>query len=215
MGDSLLSEIESGNIGLANNKYNGLTLGHYRNVFERCFKNNNPLQFNKIFYSCGNKIINKFLRGIVDPTLRPQDYKMYDYSKINKTTGPGPVHRILDKTLETGSNLKENTKITFIVFNNSSKKFKKYNLSNFSASNVSIICNIFSKNVRQMRQIYELKKGRIKLSSLIELVLSYTKGLDSLYVYDTSCSSYDSEVANRRVVEIDRIIDSLPVDVGR
>jgi hypothetical protein len=216
VGDSLLSEVESGNslVGSTTKNNHDITLGHYRNVFEKCFKTN-PLQFNKIFYSCGNKIINKFLRGIKTPNVRPQDNKIIDFSKLNKTTGPGPVHTILDKTLETGSDLKENTKITFIVFNNSSKNFEKYNLSNFSQSNVSLIRNIFGKDMKQMRQLYELKKGRIKLSSLIELVLTYTKGLDSLYVYDTSCSSYDTAVETRRLNEIDTLIDTLPEYIGR
>jgi hypothetical protein len=47
-------------------------------------------------------------------------------------------------------------------------------------------------------------------------------GLDSLYVYDTSCSVYeresfniDSEITLEQLNEIDRIIDSLPADVGR
>jgi len=171
------------------------------------------LTFNKIFYSCGNKIINKYLRGIktAHPNKREQDKKEIDYSKLNKTTGPGPIHRILDKVLELGSDMKQNTKITFIVFNNSSKKYEKYNLSNFSLPNLFILGRIF----KSLTNIAKLKSGIINLSSLIELVLTYRKGLSSLYVYDTSCSWYESEVASRRLNEIDVLIDSLPPDVGK
>jgi hypothetical protein len=213
VGDSLLSDIKSESVPtITNNNFHNITLGHYRNIFEKCFKKT-PLTFDKIFYSCGNKIINKYLRGIKSrqPNLRKQDNKEIDYSKLNKTTGPGPITKILDKVLDLGSDMKQNTKITFIVFNNSSKKFEKYNLSNFSLPNLFILGRIF----KSLTNISQLKSGRIHLSSLIELVLSYRKGLSSLYVYDTSCSWYNSEVASRRLNEIDVLIDSLPADVGK
>jgi hypothetical protein len=215
VGDSLLSDIESiseGRIGTTINRQYEITLGHYRNIFERCFKKN-PLRFYEIFYSCGNKIINKFLRGIKTktPNLRPQDKKIIDYSKLNKTTGPGPIHTILDKVLEFGGKMKENTKITLIVFNNSSKQFERYNLSD-----VKVLTEIFGKDLKTLALIMRMKmKTKFMLSSLIEMVLTYKKGLDSLYVYDTSCSSYDSEVAMRRMNDINTLIDDLPNFVGK
>jgi hypothetical protein len=215
VGDSLLSDIESvseGRIGTTNNRHYEITLGHYRNIFERCFKKN-PLKFYEIFYSCGNKIINKFLRGMKTktPNLRPQDKKIIDYSKLNKTKGPGPINTILDKVLEFGSKMNENTKITFIVFNNSSKQFERYNLSD-----VNVLTKIFGKELKTLALIMRIKmKAKFQLSSLIEMVLTYKYGLDSLYVYDTSCSSYDSGVAMHRMNDINRLIDELPNNIGR
>ena len=214
VGDSLLSDIEPifQPSLLVNNKNHDMTFGHYRYTFESCFKKN-PLYFDKIFYSCGNKIINKFLRASsrVLPHLRPQDNKMIDFSKLNKTTGPGPINTILDKVLEFGSDMKENTKLVFIVFNNSSKKFERYNLSD-----VRDLQNLFGSDLKTLALIMRIKfKTKIKLSSLIEMVLNYKKGLNSLYVYDASCSSYDSEVATRRITDIDIKIELLPADVGR
>jgi hypothetical protein len=142
LGDSQLSDIETvSEYTTIHNNFHKITLAHYRNIFERCFKKN-PLKFYEIFYSCGNKIINKYLRGIKS-NLRPHDKKEIDYSKLNKTTGPGPIHTILDKILMLGSDKKENTKITLIVFNNSSKKFEKYNLSDFSHKNIFMLGQTF------------------------------------------------------------------------
>jgi len=211
VGDSQLSDIESvSEFTTIHNNFHYITLAHYRNIFERCFKKN-PLKFYEIFYSCGNKIINKFLRGLKS-NLRPHDKKEIDYSKLNKTTGPGPIHTILDKILMLGSDKKENTKITFIVFNNSSKKFEKYNLSDFSHKNIFMLGQTFKS---LMTNIAQLKSGTIYLSSLINLVLSYRKGLSSLYVYDTSCSAYNSDVEPQRLDEIDEMIDALPDTIGR
>jgi hypothetical protein len=145
------------------------------------------------------------------PNLRPQDKKIIDYSKLNKTKGPGPINTILDKVLEFGSKMNENTKITFIVFNNSSKQFERYNLSD-----VNVLTKIFGKELKTLALIMRIKmKAKFQLSSLIEMVLTYKYGLDSLYVYDTSCSSYDSGVAMHRMNDINRLIDELPNNIGR
>jgi hypothetical protein len=211
IGDSQLSDIETvSEYTTIHNNFHKITLAHYRNIFERCFKKN-PLKFYEIFYSCGNKIINKYLRGIKS-NLRPHDKKEIDYSKLNKTTGPGPIHTILDKILTLGSDKKENAKITFIVFNNSSKKFEKYNLSDFSHKNIFMLGKTFKS---LMTNIVQLKSGTIHLSSLINLVLSYRKELSSLYVYDTTCSTYNSEVEPHRLDEIDEMIDELPDTIGK
>jgi hypothetical protein len=210
IGDSQLSDIETvSEYTTIYNNFHKITLAHYRNIFERCFKKN-PLKFYEKFYSCGNKIINKYLRGIKS-NLRPHDKKEIDYSKLNKTTGSGPIHTILDKKLTLGSDKKENTKITFIVFNNSSKKFEKYNLSDFSHKNIVMLAKTF----KSMSNIAQIKSGTIYLSSLINLVLSYREGLSSLYVYDTSCSTYNSEVEPHRLDEIDEMIDALPDTIGK
>jgi hypothetical protein len=199
VGDSVMSEEPPGY-----KRYYDITLAHYRNIFERCFKKN-PLKFYEIFYSCGNKIINNFLRG--EPILREQDKKEIDYSKLNKTTGPGPISKILDKKIELGNDLTHNTKITFIVFNNSSKKFEKYNLSDFSEKNIKIINNNFT-TISSSSLSFE------RLSQVITFVLTYSGGLDSLYVYDTSCGVY-SGPEEFSLDEIDRIIEELPPDVGK
>jgi hypothetical protein len=202
--NSLMSELNPiGKESLEERKNLPMQLSHYRNIFEKCFKKN-PLTFNKIFYSCGNKIINNFLRKV--PFLREQDNKVIDYSKLNKTTGPGPINKILDKHLSLGDKPKENTKIVFIVFNNSSKKYEKYNLSVFSKKNIDFVNNNFSTPLSRLRVEY--------LSQVIKFVLTYRGGLESLYVYDTSCSVYRSYVD---VIpdKIDKIIEALPPDIAK
>ena len=139
---------------------------------------------------------------------------MIDYSKLNKTTGPGPITKILDKNIKLGSG--DNTKITFIVFNNSSKKYEKYNLSDYP-DNIKILKPIFSSSFDRAepeKTLQKIKSG-IKLSSLIQFVTTYKKNtLNTLYVYDTSCSAYRG-LEGINPDEIDIIIESLPVDIGR
>jgi hypothetical protein len=51
-----------------------ITNRHYRNIFEKCFKKN-PLKFENLFYSCGNKIIKKYYSNATKSLLRHQDKK--------------------------------------------------------------------------------------------------------------------------------------------
>ena len=238
-GDSLMSEIKPiSQEPPGIERVHAITLSHYRNIFERCFKKN-PLKFYENFYSCGNKIINNFLRG---NTYLDKPYKMFDYSKLNKTSGPGPIARILDKNIgysdwdtentEITGNTKiiENTKIIFMVYNNYSKQIKRYELKfeNYKESEYNLLTKIF-KNEDELYDILEQfdDKSCCLLSSIIKLVLSYrykpkgmkSSGLDSLYVYDTSCSVYEpvdnSEITLEQLNEIDEMIDALPDTIGK
>ena len=224
-GDSLLSEIRSVSHE-QNDNYHDITNSHYRNIFEKCFKKN-PLTFDKIFYSCGNKIINKYLRSRMKhfPILRKQDKKKIDYSKLNKSTGPGPINIILDKMLSVGADMKENLKIIFIVYNNSTKQFVRYNLSfiiltdDVDNTQLKTIITLDDYNTNLKFALIKFKnRGYINLSSVIELVLNYKYGLKSLYVYDTSCSNYNPihrDKIDDRLDEIDEMIDALPDTIGK
>jgi hypothetical protein len=224
-GDSLLSEIRSVSHE-QNDNYHDITNSHYRNIFEKCFKKN-PLTFDKIFYSCGNKIINKYLRSRMKhyPILRKQDKKKIDYSKLNKSTGPGPINIILDKMLSVGADMKENLKIIFIVYNNSTKQFVRYNLSfiiltdDVDNTQLKTIITLDDYNTNLKFALIKFKnRGYINLSSVIELVLNYKYGLKSLYVYDTSCSNYypaHRDKIDDRLDEIDEMIDALPDTIGK
>jgi hypothetical protein len=224
-GDSLLSEIRSVSQE-QNDNYHDITNSHYRNIFEKCFKKN-PLTFDKIFYSCGNKIINKYLRSRMKhyPILRKQDKKKIDYSKLNKSTGPGPINIILDKMLSVGADMKENLKIIFIVYNNSTKQFVRYNLSfiiltdDVDNTQLKTIITLDDYNTNLKFALIKFKnRGYINLSSVIELVLNYKYGLKSLYVYDTSCSNYypvHRDKIDDRLDEIDEMIDALPDTIGK
>jgi hypothetical protein len=136
-----------------------------------------------------------------------------------------------------------------MVYNNYSKQFKRYELKfeNYKESEYNLLKKIF-KNEDELYDILEQfdDKSSCLLSSIIKLVLSYRykpkgmepSGLDSLYVYDTSCSVYErysfniddieiteqqnkitleqqNKITLEQLNEIDIIIDSLPVDIGR
>ena len=190
---------------------------HYRNIFEKCFKKN-PLKFEKLFYSCGNNIIKKYYSNYTNMLVRKQDQKEIDLSKLNKTI-KGPINTIIDKGISIENEL-DNSKIIFMVFNNSTKEFKRYDLMDENVIRTSFFNN---KDLAEML-LLQISRKVMWLSLLIELVLTYTyhsKGLESLYVYDASCQYYMKpedmipELTPAMVKEIDEIIEQLPPTVGR
>jgi hypothetical protein len=122
---------------------------------------------------------------------------------------------ILDKILSFG-NPSDNSKIILMVFNNSTKQFQRYNLIEDD-----VLRALFSDNEAIVNQFIMDKNVNksIILSSLIQLVLSYRYervGLDSLYVYDTSCSDFmNPTLTTRELNELEQIIEDLPINIGR
>jgi len=189
-----------------------ITNRHYRNIFEKCFKKN-PLKFENLFYSCGNKIIKKYYSDVTKSLLRHQDKKEIDLSKLNKTI-KGPIDTIIDKMLSIG-NERNNSKIIFMVFNNSTKEFKRYDLMD-----ENVIKRLFFHNEKLATKLLsQMSNNNIMLSVLIELVSTYTYnfiGLQSLYVYDVSCHNYmDTALKTSTLDKIDEIIEHLPLNIGR
>ena len=109
----------------------------------------------------------------------------------------------------------ENTKFVFIVYNNLSKKFIRYNLSDDR-----VLYSLFSRTSRELlKKLLTCKQtnGYILLSDLIQLVLKYENKLDSLYVYDTSCSSYDikKDLGKDAMDDLNKKINSLAEIIGK
>jgi hypothetical protein len=127
--------------------------------------------------------------------------------------------------LSVGADMKENLKIIFIVYNNSTKQFVRYNLSfiiltdDVDNTQLKTIITLDDYNTNLKFALLKFKNtGFINLSSVIELVLNYKYGLKSLYVYDTSCSNYypaHRDKIDDRLDEIDEMIDALPDTIGK
>jgi hypothetical protein len=189
-----------------------ISLRHYRNIIEKCFKKT-PLNFENLFYSCGNKIIKKNYENLTKSLVREQDKKDIDLSKLNKTI-KGPIDTIIDKILSIENEL-DNAKIIFMVFNNSTKTFKRYDLMD-----EKVIKRLFFHNEELATKLLsQMSKKRMMLSLLVKLALTYTYdsiGLESLYVYDVSCHYYmDTALKTSTLDEIDEIIEHLPPNIGR
>jgi len=189
-----------------------ISLRHYRNIIEKCFKKT-PLNFENLFYSCGNKIIKKNYENLTKSLVREQDKKDIDLSKLNKTI-KGPIDTIIDKILSIENEL-DNAKIIFMVFNNSTKTFKRYDLMD-----EKVIKRLFFHNEELATKLLsQMSKKRMMLSLLVKLALTYTYdsiGLESLYVYDVSCHYYmDTALKTSTLDEIDEIIQNLPPNIGR
>jgi hypothetical protein len=189
-----------------------ISLRHYRNIIEKCFKKT-PLNFENLFYSCGNKIIKKNYEKLTKSLVREQDKKDIDLSKLNKTI-KGPIDTIIDKILSIENEL-DNAKIIFMVFNNSTKTFKRYDLMD-----EKVIQRLFFHNEElATKLLLQMSKKRMRLSLLVKLALTYTYdsiGLESLYVYDVSCHYYmDTSLKTSTLDEIDEIIQNLPPNIGR
>ena len=189
-----------------------ISLRHYRNIIEKCFKKT-PLNFENLFYSCGNKIIKKNYDNFTKSLVREQDKKEIDLSKLNKTI-KGPIDTIIDKILSIENEL-DNAKIIFMVFNNSTKTFKRYDLMD-----EKVIKRLFFHNEELATKLLsQMSKKRMRLSLLVKLALTYTYdsiGLESLYVYDVSCHYYmDTALKTSTLDEIDEIIQNLPPNIGR
>jgi hypothetical protein len=189
-----------------------ISLRHYRNIIEKCFKKT-PLNFENLFYSCGNKIIKKNYENLTKSLVREQDKKDIDLSKLNKTI-KGPIDTIIDKILSIENEL-DNAKIIFMVFNNSTKTFKRYDLMD-----EKVIKRLFFHNEELATMLLsQMSKKRMMLSLLVKLALTYTYdsiGLESLYVYDVSCHYYmDTALKTSTLDEIDEIIEHLPPNIGR
>lgn len=189
-----------------------ISLRHYRNIIEKCFKKT-PLNFENLFYSCGNKIIKKNYENLTKSLVREQDKKDIDLSKLNKTI-KGPIDTIIDKILSIENEL-DNAKIIFMVFNNSTKTFKRYDLMD-----EKVIKRLFFHNEELATKLLsQMSKKRMMLSLLVKLALTYSYdsiGLESLYVYDVSCHYYmDTALKTSTLDEIDEIIQNLPPNIGR
>jgi hypothetical protein len=189
-----------------------ISLRHYRNIIEKCFKKT-PLNFENLFYSCGNKIIKKNYENLTKSLVREQDKKDIDLSKLNKTI-KGPIDTIIDKILSIENEL-DNAKIIFMVFNNSTKTFKRYDLMD-----EKVIKRLFFHNEELATKLLsQMSKKRMMLSLLVKLALTYTYDsieLESLYVYDVSCHYYmDTALKTSTLDEIDEIIEHLPPNIGR
>ena len=107
-----------------------------------------------------------------------------------------------------------------MVFNNSTKQFKRYDLMDENVIRTSFFNN---KDLAEIL-LLQISRKVMWLSLLIELVLTYTyhsKGLESLYVYDASCQYYMkpqdmvTELTPATLNKIDEIIEQLPPNVGR